>query len=111
MLVMVMTAQSLFERQKDVLVLRAFGFSRRATTILFITEISAIVGIASIVAYTIAHILTAVLNAALFDFDIFVFDSTPLWIVAFSLLSVSLFAYFISLSLSRTPLRKLLSEK
>jgi predicted lysophospholipase L1 biosynthesis ABC-type transport system permease subunit len=111
MLVMVMTAQSLFERRKDVLVLRAFGFSRRATTILFITEITAIVGIASIVAYAIAHILTAVLNVTLFDFDTFVFDSMPLWIVACSLISVSLCAYFISLSLSRTPLRKLLSEK
>ncbi len=106
----VMTTQSLFERRKDVLVLRAFGFSRRETTLFFIVEISAIILIASIVAYAIGHILTAIINVWVFDFDTFVFDFRLLWIVGISLLSAGISAYLVSRSLACTPLNKLLSE-
>ena len=108
---MVMTGQSLYERRGDVLVFRAFGLSSRSIVSLFITEISAIIMIASIVAYIIAHALTYGLNRFLFSFDIFVFDFMPLWITAGTLMVVSIFAGFIASSLVRAPLRDLLAEK
>jgi len=111
LLVMVMTGQSLYERRGDVLVFRAFGLSSRSIVSLFITEISVIIMIASIVAYIIAHALAYGLNRFLFSFDIFVFDSMPLWITAGILIVVSIFAGFIASSLVRAPLRDLLSEK
>lgn len=69
-----MTTQSLFERRNDVLILRAFGFSKDDMLIFFTLEISTIILIAGGVSYVIAHVLAALLNVFAFDFDIFVFD-------------------------------------
>jgi ABC-type lipoprotein release transport system permease subunit len=111
MLVLVMTGQSLYERKGDVLVFRAFGLQKMRIVVLFIIESCALIFFASCIAYVLAHGIAYVLNTFLFSFETFIFANTPLWIVVGISIFVASFAFFVSQTLVRTPLKKLLAEK
>jgi putative ABC transport system permease protein len=110
-LVVVMTGQSMYERRTDVLIFRAFGLRARSIFTIFLIEISALIILATMLAYLVAHGVAYSLNKFLFSFTLFVFDTTPLTIVFGILLLVSLFAYIVARELTTTPLKNLLSEK
>ncbi len=111
MLVLVMTGQSLYERKGDVLVLRVFGLTKNAITRLFVAEAGVLIIIATSIAYVVAHILAYILNTFLFNFELFAFAVTPLYISAGILIITAVFSYTIAHSLVKTPLKKLLAEK
>lgn len=111
MLVLVMTGQSLYERKGDVLVLRVFGLKKNTITLLFVAEAGALILIATIISYIMAHVIAYVLNIYLFSFTLFTFAVTPLYISLGTLLVTVLVSYYISSMLVKAPLKKLLAEK
>lgn len=111
MLVLVMTGQSLYERKGDVLVLRVYGLTRMTITFLFVAETAVLILIATFISYLVAHGVAFILNTYLFSFKLFTFAITPLYITIGILVVTSTFSYYIAYSLTKTPLKKLLSEK
>ena len=111
MLVLVMTGQSLYERKGDVLVLRVYGLKRSAITLLFVAETGVLILIAGCISYLVAHGVAFILNTYLFSFKLFTFAVTPLYITLGILVVTATFSYYVAYSLTKTPLKKLLTEK
>ncbi len=110
-LIMIMTSQSLYERRRDVLILRAFGLTKNKIIRLFVVEVSFIILLASFASYIIAHILAFVLNRFLFNFEVFTFSPDPAYVSILVLLIVIIFAYFVSDSVVKGSLKEMLSER
>ncbi len=111
MLVLVMTGQSLYERKGDVLVLRVYGLKRSGITLLFVAETGVLILIAGCISYLVAHGVAFILNTYLFSFKLFTFAITPLYITLGILVVTATFSYYVARSLTKTPLKKLLTEK
>ncbi len=111
LLILVMLWQSLYERSSDVLVMRAFGFSRQKVTALFIIETGFLSILSGIIAYLVAHVVAYALNEFLFSFTAFSFAVLPLYIIVGNVIIVSIFSYILSYRLAKTSLKKLLAEK
>ena len=111
MLVLVMTGQSLFERKSDVLVLRVFGLEQKRITFIFVAEVGALILVTTFISYFIAHLIAYLLNIFLFSFTLFAFAVMPLYISTGLLFVTIAFSFFITLSIIKSPLKKLLSEK
>lgn len=110
-LIMIMTSQSLYERRRDVLVLRAFGLNKSKIIQLFTIEVSFIILIASLISYFIAHLLAYFLNTFLFNFTTLAFALTPLYISAAIFIIIIIFAYLVSSSIVKSSLKEMLAEK
>lgn len=110
-LIMIMTSQSLYERRRDVLILRAFGLTKNNIIKLFVVEVSFIILLASLVSYAIAHTVAFVLNRFLFNFEAFAFATTPIFIAVCILAIIIIFAYIISNSIVKSSLKNMLAEK
>lgn len=110
-LIMIMTSQSLYERRRDVLILRAFGLTKNKIIRLFVVEVSFIILLASLVSYAIAHSVAFVLNRFLFNFEAFAFATTPIFIAICILAIIVIFAYIISNSIVKSSLKNMLAEK
>lgn len=110
-LIMIMTSQSLYERRRDVLILRAFGLTKSNITKLFTTEVSFIILIASVVSYGIAQALAFMLNTLVFNFETLAFSLTPIYISVFIFVIIIIFAYFVSGSIVKSSLKDMLAEK
>lgn len=110
-LIMVMTSQSLYERRRDVLILRAFGLTKNKIIKLFVIEVSFIILLASAVSYIIAHAIAFTLNKFLFNFETLAFSITPIYISLSILVIIIIFAYIISNSIVKSSLKNMLAEK
>jgi putative ABC transport system permease protein len=110
-LIMIMTSQSLYERRRDVLILRAFGLAKNNIIRLFVVEVSFIILLASLISYAIAHALAFALNRFLFNFELFAFALTPTFISLGILIIIIIFAYIISNNIVKSSLKNMLAEK
>jgi putative ABC transport system permease protein len=110
-LIIVMIFQNMYERRSDVLVLRAFGMSRKRVTILFVVEGSFLVIVSGLISYVVAHLLAYILNVTLFSFTLFSFAITPFAIIIAVLVCVVTIATLLSRSLAKSSLKHLLNEK
>jgi putative ABC transport system permease protein len=111
LLIVVMLSQNMYERSGDVLVLRAFGLSRRRVTVLFLLEGVLLVFLAGALSYVIAHLVAFGLNVFLFSFDSFGFVFSPLYMIIGNMLFIALVSYLLSLRVSKASLKRLLAEK
>lgn len=111
LLVLVMLYQSLYERSGDVLILRAFGFTKNNVTALFIIESVFLSLLAGVIAYGLAHLVAFFLNIYLFSFTAFSFATLPLFIILGNIAMVCIFSFALSSFLVKTSLKKLLAEK
>lgn len=111
LLVLVMLYQSLYERSGDVLILRAFGFTKNNVTYLFIIESVFLSLVAGAIAYGVAHMVAFFLNIYLFSFTSFSFATLPLFIIIGNIAMVCIFSFTLSSVLVKTSLKKLLAEK
>jgi putative ABC transport system permease protein len=111
LLILIMTAQSLYERKNDVLIFRAFGYSVQSIHRLFVTETLYTILGASVFAYIVSNAIAYMLNIFVFDFSDFVFSSIPIYIIIAITVCIILFSYGISKQITKISLKKLLSEK
>lgn len=110
-LIVVMLSQNMYERSGDVLVLRAFGLTRKRVTLLFLLEGAFLVFLAGALSYLIAHLVAWGLNVFLFSFSSFGFVFLPLYIVVGNMVLIALVSYVLSFRVSKASLKKLLAEK
>ncbi|MEN9551756.1 MAG: hypothetical protein RI935_133 [Candidatus Parcubacteria bacterium] len=110
-LIIVMIFQNMYERRSDVLILRAFGMSRRRVTLLFVIEGSFLVLLSGFISYAVAHMLAYILNVTLFSFTLFSFATAPFIVVIAVLVCVLVIATLLAYSLAKSSLKTLLNEK
>jgi putative ABC transport system permease protein len=110
-LILVMVWQSLYERKGDVLILRAFGLTKKRITLLFILEAGLLILVSGVIAYLVAHLIAYLLNIFVFSFDLFTFSIQPLYMILGSMVFVIVFAYVLSTRIVNDSLKKLLAEK
>ncbi len=111
LLIVVMLSQNMYERSGDVLVLRAFGLTRKRVTLLFLLEGTFLVLLAGLLSYVIAHLIAWGINVFLFSFTLFGFVLLPVYIIVGNMIVVAVVSYALSFRVSNTSLKKLLAEK
>ncbi len=111
LLIVVMLSQNMYERSGDVLVLRAFGLTRRRVTLLFILEGALLVTFAGLLSFSVAHGIAFLLNVTLFSFSSFGFVFTPLYMISGNIVVVLVIAYLLSRRITKRSLKELLAEK
>ncbi len=110
-LIMVMTSQSLYERRRDVLILRAFGLTKNKIIKLFVIEVSFIILLASSISYIIAHAIAFTLNRFLFNFETLAFSLDPVYISFSIFVIIIIFSYLMSNNIVKSSLKNMLAEK
>lgn len=110
-LILVMLSQNMYERSGDVLVLRAFGLTRKKVIALFVIEGSFLVLLSAVTSYVVAHAIAYVLNLTVFSFSLFSFSFFPFIVTLLCLLLVIIVSLFFARQVTRTSLKRLLAEK
>ncbi len=111
LLIIVMLSQNMYERSGDVLVLRAFGLTRRRLLLLFLIEGLFLVFLAGSLSYCIAHLVAWGINVFLFSFSSFSFVTLPVYIILLNMVVVAVVSFILAFRVSKTSLKKLLAEK
>lgn len=111
LLIVVMLSQNMYERSADVLVLRAFGLTKRRVILLFLLEGGTLVALSGILSYFVAHGITFFLNVTLFSFSSFGFVLSPLYMICGNIALVICISYLLSTRITKRSLKELLAEK